>query len=198
MSGISVLDLTKQSVQIQGSAWWSIPDFINWLSRQRVGEPIQSPEFQIKTVMPILVLKFRLILMRWSDRAFSFRIENLTSAQISITEFNIWTVKPERRIVSAQGKFLIGPKSISQEFSSYVDSTMKPGEELNLKINCNFAFYINEDCLARESGSLLQDLSSNLSDPVNPDAVLVCQDLEIPCHRALLSMRSVSLKYIVC
>ena len=105
---------------------------------------------------------------------------------------------PRYTLLNIMEKLLIGPELISKEFPTYFDDrTMKAGEALKLTINCNFTYDLNEDFVTPESGSLLQDLISNLSDPVNPDAVLVCQGQEFPCHRALLSMRSVPFKYML-
>ena len=207
MSKNSGVVLTEQIVLSEGSFAilafeWSIPDFCNWLSKQVFGEPIPSPEFQIKSVGSIPVLKFRLMLIPRQNKRFSFHFKNLCSSKIAVSSLSIRILDPKGYCALSDPKYPIGnsfslePESISNDFLYDFHQFWKPGEALNFTISCKFIYDIRKNSVARESGNLLQDLSSNLDNPVNPDAILVCQGQEFPCHRALLSMRSVPFKYV--
>ena len=184
--------IEEQTIVIQGTCQWTIPDFAIWMNTlQPSGQPFTSPEFQIRSVLPVPVSKFQIRVNRSSPFSdISFQLKNAGASPIRVLDFSVCS-----RNKSTSTTFLfqlknisLGPNTLSSENS--LVGFYSQAKDLNLFISCKLEHTIKQNNPFEPLvGSLAHDLKVELDRSEIADVVLVCQGKEFKCLRTLLALR---------
>ena len=89
----AMVTIEEQTIVIQGTCQWTIPDFAMWMNTmQPSGQPFTSPEFQIRSVLPVPVSKFQIRVNRSSSFSdISFQLKNAGACPIRVLDLSVCT-----------------------------------------------------------------------------------------------------------
>ena len=185
-SNINV-SISEQAIQIQVTGGdWTIPDFQNWIQLQPFAEPISSPVFQVKSVLPFPDAKFELVLTRLSDLTIiGFHLKNVRTHPIRVL---VCTVT-NRSSLFEISNLSLDPNTISKKSCLKASDCFKE-KDFKMLISGRFEHTVHgKNPVEPEVGSLAHDLKAEREHSEMADVILVCQEKEFPCLKALLALR---------